>query len=149
MGMWTNVLGPRPGSVKRLPEHMRPKSKQVAQLEEIRKQLNLNHEQFAIAISSRPATTKKVQYEMYRQLKRLQPAWSEKELLAGVLTSRLQAAWNTGDMWLTADEEFERVMAGVRTLDDLCDVIIAHDKESEGIDLTGWVKDRVDQILES
>lgn len=149
MGILTKLLGLQPGWAKKLPTHMRPTHKQVILLEEIRKQLNVHDDQFALAIAGRPATTRKVQYEIYRQLKQARPDWSEQELLAGVLRSRLQAAWSAGDMWLTTDEEFERVITKVRTLDDLCDVIVAHEKEGEGIDSTGWVRDRIDQILES
>lgn len=150
IGFWADILGlPPPQWLKKLPPHMRPTAQQASQLEKIRKQLNVDHDQFAFAIASRPAITKKVQLEMYRRLKRQHQEWGEEQLISEVLKSRLAVAWKTGDMWLTTDEEFERAMARVRTLDDLCHVIIAHEKEGEGIDSTGWVRDRIDETLES
>ena len=144
-----DIFGVAPEWVRLLPPHLKPTAQQVPQLDEIRRQLHLRHEEFASFIASRPATTKKVQLEMYRLLERAHPTSSEKELLAEVLKSRVVAAWNAGDPWLADPGEFERLRERVRTLDDLCNVIIAHDLESEGVDTTGWAKRKVDQILES
>jgi tetratricopeptide (TPR) repeat protein len=144
-------LGGESEWVGQLPPHARPTARQVSQLEGIRKQLDLGHEEFAMFIAGHPATTKKVQLEVYRQSKLAQPGLSEKDRLAGVLESRLVALGNLGDHWLADRREFERVMEGVRTLDDLCDVITGHDLERENYTpsvIPGWVNERVDQILE-
>jgi hypothetical protein len=143
-----NILGIAPEWVGQLPPHTRPDAHQVSQLEEVRKRLELRHDEFAFFIASRPATTKKVQLEMYRLLKEAHPRFNERDLLAEVLKSRLVALGNAGDPWLTDEREFECFMEKITTFDDLCNAIIGHDLESEGIDTTGWAKERVDQILE-
>ena len=133
--------------VKKLPPYITLTGKQISQLEEIRKEINWDSDLFALAIAGRPAITKKVQYATYYKLKKQHPDWNEKKILASVLLSRLDALRKTGDMWLNTEEEFLNLIERVNTMDELCTVIISHDLDGEGKDLTGWVRGRIDRIL--
>src|SRR4030042_3448330 len=121
--------------------------KQISQLEDIRKKINMNSDLFAFAIIGRPTITKKVQYATYHKLSKQHPEWNERKLLTGVLLSRLDVLRENGDMWLNTKEEFLNLTERVNTMDELCTVIIKHDLDGEGKDLTGWVRDRIDRIL--
>ena len=133
--------------VKDLPPNIFLSKEQILQLERMRKQIQMDNNSFAFAISGRPAITKQIQCNLYQKLKNIHPDWAEKRLLAAVLISRLQALRKTGDDWLNTEEEFGGVIERVSNLNDLCTEIIKHDKECEGVDLTGWVRDRMDKIL--
>lgn len=122
-------------------------NEQLSELEKIRKKIDMDSDLFAFIIMARPTITKKVQYEVYCGLKKKHPEWPEKKVLAGILLGRLDALRKTGDIWLNTEEEFVSAINRVDTLDDLCGLIIKHDKEAEGIDQTGWVRDKIDQIL--
>lgn len=132
-----------------LPENLRPKGrKHINELDVIRKTCDANHDEFAFALLSRSAITKKVQLETYKELKSIHPDWEEKELLREVLYSRKEVAEQYGDNWLSGKINFERILKKVKTIDDLCSVIVEHERSREGVDLTGWVRDAIDKILE-
>ena len=145
----SDLHGPQPRWVTLLPPHMRPTVKQVALLEAIRTSRNVDDQGFALAIVSRPATTRKVQYDVYRQVKEQHPDWPESALLAAVLASRAEACRNAGDPWPLDEEHFADIMASVRTLEDLSDIIVAHENEGEGIDWTVGDRELIDRILAS
>lgn len=133
--------------VKGLPPNIFISTDQILQLERIREQIQMDNNSFAFAISGRPAITRQIQCNLYQKLKNLHLDWNEKKLLAAVLISRLEALRKTGDEWLNTEGEFRAVIERMSNINDLCTEVIKHDKEYEGIDLTGWVRDRMDQIL--
>lgn len=79
-----------PEWARQLPHHLRPTQIKIQHLERIRRKIKVSHEEFCWMILGHPATTRRVQYHLYEQLKREHPGLKNDELLAALVISRWQ-----------------------------------------------------------
>src|SRR3990172_7724793 len=148
--------------VKILPDYMRPQDNKIEQLEQLRKQLSIPHEVFAMKIQSSRATTRKIQRHFLEEYRRLSPDASEKELWMMVLLSRTDALKNyliadmvTGGMaqeeaknkideFSKILEEFQDVIKKIDSFEEFCEYIINVDERLLG----SYSFEIIDEILE-
>lgn len=131
-----------------LPNDLRPPEEKVHVLEKLRKKYHVDHHTFAMRISSSPATTRRVQENVYRNAKQAMPIASEKEILRAVLFSRCNVPFGAGlEM---SEREIDDAMENIDSLDDLIEFILAKEKSLYDIqqkrDMLGIGK-RIDDIL--
>jgi len=127
-----------------LPLNLRPDKKRMSELEKLRREFDIPHEALATRIMGSPETTRKVQRQMLRRLRNLNPGAPEKELLKMVLISRITSPPSI-DM---TEQEMCQAMENINSFDDLCDYIIALLDEKELLfpDISGIGK-KIDKIL--
>jgi len=126
-----------------LPLNLRPDKKRISELEKLRRAFNLSHEVLATGITSSPETTRKVQRQMLKKFRNINPEAPEKELLKMVLISRITSPPSI-DM---TEQEMDQAMENINSFDELCDYIIALDeKESLFPDISG-IGEKIDKIL--
>ena len=126
-----------------LPLNLRPDKKRISELEKLRRAFDIPHDALATGIMSSPEITRKVQRQMLRNLRNLNPVAPEKELLKMVLISRVTSPPSI-DM---TEQEMDQAMENINSFNELCDYIIALDeKESLFPDIFGIGK-KIDKIL--
>lgn len=125
--------------VKRLPSNLCPNAAQIRQLENLRKEIDLTHEWFSLHILGHPETTRKLQRQIYMEFKQGHPDWSESQLLAGVLRSRLASSVQHGSgIFDLKDAPIEEVDSRIQTIvqqyptiADLTNALLAYEEAHE------------------
>lgn len=116
----------------------------VDQLESLRRSYDIPHPIFAWRVMGSPWVTRRVQESLYMQTKKEKPEASEKEILKEVFKTRA-FAWPPSPA--TTEEEIDKVMESIDSLDDLIGYFIKEDaKEPPSPDPFG-IGARVDAIL--
>jgi len=139
-----NIIKFRPEWFNLLPSHLRPDKKwAIDELEKLRVERGIPHDALTMRIMSSPATTRKVQRQMLREFRNLNPEAPEKELLKMVLISRITSPPSI-DM---TEQEIDQAMEYINSFDDLCDYIIALDEKEPSFPDTFGIGKRIDEIL--
>ena len=152
-----DILYGIPEWADQLPEYMRPTPDQINQLEALRQQVQVPHEAFYLVIAGHPATTRKVQYYHYNELKSQQPDWSHYQILEALIRSRWSAGMANGydlfGLGGCSPEEMENKITKIAkqagTVDALANLFV----EAEGINEIPplpdyeWARAEVDRIL--
>ena len=143
--------------LEQLPRNLRPDEDKIEQLERLRSRaichiLPLPNNTFAEIILSSRWATRRVQESIYSMAKDRMPDVSEKELLEAVFRSRVYPR-NPAGLVLT-EEEIDKEMRCIESLNDLIQYFIQRDKEESRFsrDILGAGKriaTKVDKILES
>jgi len=133
----------KPKWAKLLPPHLRPDEKRTGELEKLRAEFRIPHDALAMGIMSSPATTRRVQRNCLESLRIQNPGKSEKELLRMVLISRIQAPPSYG----MTEQEIDQTMKNINSFDDLCDYIMALDKQELPFPDPLDMGKRIDEIL--
>ena len=126
-----------------LPSHLRPDKKGISELEKLRRAFDIPHDALATGIISSPETTRKVQRQMLRNLRNLNPVAPEKELLKMVLISRITTPPSI-DM---TEQEIDQALENINSFDELCDYIIALDEKEPSFPDAFGIGKRIDEIL--
>ncbi len=143
---------------RQLPPHLRPTQSQMQRLENIRRETKVGHEAFSLVIAGHPATTRRVQYHLYEQLKREHPELTDQEALAALVMSRWQTSIGAGyDLFdlgqCKSDEEVERriqeVVRKARTIEGLVTQLTKEESKYATPPDPKWALARaaIDQIL--
>lgn len=67
----------KPKLVKIMPSNLRPDKKWISELEKLRRAFGISHEDLSMCIIGSPATTRKVQKQMFRNFRNQNPVASE------------------------------------------------------------------------
>ena len=89
MGILARILGIPPEWARRLPAGLRPSASQVRQIEQIRMDYGLRHEELFMHLMSHRWITRRVLGHGYQSLKASQPGEAHPMLLATLLAQRL------------------------------------------------------------
>lgn len=109
-----------PEWVSLLPANIRPNKTTLSRLESVRNQYNIPHEVMAMRVLESKAVMRRVQRNCLEDLRRAYPNATNKELLKGVLVSRLKTTAQLNiSIYNLSEQEINGVMAGINTLDDL------------------------------
>ena len=139
-----NINKFRPEWFNLLPSHLRPGKKWViGELEKLRVECGIPHDALTMRIMSSPATTRKVQRQMLREFRNLNPEAPKKELLKMVLISRITSPPSID----ITEQEIDQAMENINSLDDLCDYIIALDEKEPSFPDTFGIGKQIDEIL--
>ncbi len=139
MGLLDFLRG-MPTWASRLPPRSRPSPKQISELETLRHAAGVSTTEFYLHIASHPETTRRVQKDIYNQIRQQQPDASEADVLKQVILSRLAALIGAGaDLFdLSAQEaaggdvdaEFDRLVRRYNSLDSLVAAMIKYEEDS-------------------
>jgi len=106
-----------------LPANIRPNKTTLSRLESVRNQYNIPHEVMAMRVLESKAVMRRVQRNCLEDGRRAYPNATNKELLRGVLVSRLKVSQMSNPDNLSIydlnEKEINEVMNGINTLDDL------------------------------
>jgi hypothetical protein len=135
---------------EQLPSNLRPDEEKVAELEKVRCHYHLPNDLFVGIVLSSPEITRQVQKNIYNLAKGKMPNASEKELLEVVFRTRIFPQ-NPAGLKMT-EEEVQKEMQDINSLNDLVEYFIQKDKEEPRFqrDLLGIGKkiaDKIDNIL--
>jgi len=136
---------------EQLPSNLRPKEDKVEKLENLRSHYFLPNDIFIGIILSSPAITRQVQKNVYELAKEKMPNALEKELLEAVFRTRIFPQ-NPLGLKMT-EEEIQKEMESINSLNDLIEYFIQKDKEETRFtrDLLGIgskIAKEIDIILE-
>ncbi len=135
---------------EQLPRNLRPDDEKVEELEKLRRQYHLPNDLFIGIVLSSPEVTRQVQKNIYNLAKEKMPKASEKELLEVVFRTRIFPQ-NPAGLKIT-EEEIQKEMQNINSLNDLVEYFIQKDKEETRFqrDLLGIGKkiaNKIDNIL--
>ena len=141
--------------LEQLPSNLRPDEDKVEELEKLRSHaichiLPLPNDMFAEIILSSRWATRRVQENVYMMAKEKMPDASEKELLEAVFRSRIFPQNPAG--LKMAEEEIDKEMQNINSLNDLIEYFVQRDKEENRFvrDVLGIGKriaNKIDNIL--
>lgn len=135
----------KPKWVKLLLPNLRPDAKRISELEKLRVEFGISHNDLAMCIMSSPATTRKIQRYSLENFRIKNPKASEKELLRMVLFSRISTppGYRIKMTW----REIDQAMENINSFDDLCDYIIALDEQEPSFPDPLGIGKRINAIL--
>jgi len=138
--------------LERLPRNLRPDEKQIEELENLRRRYRLTNDVFLMTLLSSPVMTRRVQENVYANVKQRMPNAPEKELLEAIFKSRVFPQ-NPAGLRMT-DEEIQREMQHIDCLEDLIKCITEIETQEPRFkrDILGIgrrIAKRIDGILQS
>ena len=152
----SGLFDPKTLWFEQLPSNIRPDENKVKELEKLRSRaifhiLPLPNDMFTEIILSSRWAVRRVQENVYMMAKEKMPDASEKELLEAVFRSRLFPQ-NPAGLEMT-EEEFDKEMRNINSLNDLIQYFVQRDKEAPQYrrDIFGTGKriaSKVDNILD-
>jgi len=118
----------------------RPTGERISKLEALRTKYEIPADIFSNAIMGYPAVAKLLQINLYKQAKKKWPKLSNNHILRNILLARAIPPKPYG--YGMTEEEFEKVMGKINSLETLCDYVETRElKESViGFDLSAWEK---------
>jgi len=127
---------------------LRPTGERIKRLESIRTKYEIPEDIFANGLASYPSTTRLLQINLYKEGKKKWPSAPECHLLKSILGGR--ALKPEPDGYGMTPEQFEEVMTGIGSLEELCDYVVSKDSEKPGpeFDLAQWERD-IDMLKEA
>ena len=120
-------IGPSKGWLEQIPRDVRPDEKKCNELEKLRVRYHIPNDVFTDLLLSSSAITRRVQENVYANAKQQMPNASEKELLEAVFRSRVSPQHPYG-LKIT-EEEIQKTMENINTLDDLKECFVAMDQK--------------------
>ncbi len=123
----------------------------ISKLEQLRKQLGLDHEKFAFSYGGCKTVTTKLQGIIYRRLKNTAPPGTpEDEILSQLLVSRLRGFEPHLDRiaYLDLASEISKAAAGIHTLDDAVKFILSLSDRFDNV-YVREVRKEIDLLLAS
>jgi len=133
MGLFGDSLrfafGLKPRWASELPPHLLPTREQVGQLEVLRVEMGLRHEEFLVHITGHPETTRRGQRHIFKEIARQNHTRSEREHLKLLVVSRWRTALKQGgDLFglsaVTDEEELHCRIDGIVDLHPDCESLI-------------------------
>ncbi len=129
--------------LKLLPEQLKPNGKLVRQLERVRRDFDMPHEEFAFRVGNSPIVFRKVIESTVEQLREDDPTASQRDLLI------------TGLILFLTDESGKlpplevagRAMQNIFSVDDLCNYTISVTYQLGGFRRNSEIESRIDEIL--
>lgn len=117
---------------------LRPTGERIDTLEELRAKYEIPHEVFVRGLASYPGVTRLLQINLYKQAKEKWPQVCQKDLLKDVFVDRALKPEPNG--YGMSSEEFQEVMKGINSLQELCDYAVRRDSEEpiDWFDLSEW-----------
>lgn len=146
---------PVPMWAMQIPGPLRPTPSQIEQIEKVRREYGLRHEEITMYITGHPETTRKVLRHAFATIKQENPAWSERRLMAAVLMQRIQigSALRPTLLWLStasSQAEVDKVVSRFKDIDQLAKAIADEEWSTSTIPpAPGYeaVAKRIDKIL--
>jgi len=138
----------KPEWYRLLPWKLRPTGERIKRLESIRTKYEIPEDIFANGLASCPSTTRLLQINLYKEAKKKWPSAPEWHLLKSILGGRALKPEPEG--YGMTPEQFEEVMTGIGSLEELCDYVVSKDSEepSQEFDLSEWERD-IDMLKEA
>jgi hypothetical protein len=142
----------KPKWARMIPANLRPDSIRIKQLENLRTQYEIPHEQMAMRVAQSKTTTRKVQRDALEYFRRHSPDSSEKELLKMVLISRLNISQMTNPYNLSiydmSEDAIDEAMEKINSFDELMTHIYNLDEQEPILPDPIGLGKKIDDILE-
>jgi len=152
----SGLFDPKIWWLEQLPSNLRPDENKVEELERLRSHaichiLPLPNDMFTEIILSSRWAIRRVQENVYMMAKEKMPYASEKELLEAVFRSRISPQ-NPAGLEMT-EEEFDKEMRNINSLNDLIQYFVQRDKEKprflrDAFGAGKRITNKVDKMLE-
>ncbi len=137
---------------EQIPGNLRPDDGKCCELEKLRKQYSVPNSTFLHIVAGCPAITKRVQDNMYNDLKQKMPNTPEKEILEAVFRGRVFPQ-NPCGLKIT-EQEIQKAVQNISSLEDLKEYFVEMDRREmrflrDPFGVGNIVANKVNEILES
>ena len=126
MGIFSSFFRLLPEWARQLPRGLRPSRSQVSDIEAIRTEYGVRHDEIVMHLMSHNWTTRRVLRQGYQALKSAQPSLDRSALLAHLLQQRIQLGGFPSLLGVTRSSPLSSVAAVIarfKTIDDLADEV--------------------------
>jgi len=150
-----SIFNRLPKWARMLPSHLRPNNDQLKALEAIRREMSINHNMFFSHIAGHPETTRRLQLDIYRQLKEESPNAPEEDILESLLFSRWSAQGGNAlfnlDRFVDNPDDFKEhlieIVRKYHSCESLIDAILRFESENYfSIPPSSHLKDAANRI---
>ena len=136
MGIFSSFFRLLPEWARQLPRGLRPSRSQVSDIEAIRTEYGVRHDEIVMHLMSHNWTTRRVLRQGYQALKSAQPSLDRSALLANLLQQRIQLGGFPSLLGVTRSSPLSSVAAVIarfKTIDDLADEVTREEHEYSNI----------------
>jgi len=123
--------------------------KLIGGLEKLRKEIDIPHDVFSLAVSASSEFGKIIIKRDYKHLKNEFPDVPEKQILTKLLYYENHAMEMSGSTEQMTDEQIEMAMENINTLDDLCDFITELERREQPLYYENEIGAKIESIIKN
>jgi hypothetical protein len=124
-------------------------TKQIKKLEDVRKKHAIPHNYFSIVVLASSEFGKIIIKRDYENLKKLHPAWSEKELLTFLLHHENKHMKNSGSTEVMSDGQIADAMCNINLLEDFCNFVVGLEHREQPLYYGNEICQEIESIIKT
>lgn len=122
-------------------------TKQIKELEILRKKYNIPHDAYSFAVESSSELGKIIIRRDYKKFNEQYPDLSEKQILTALLQYENHFMELSGSTELMTEEQITNAMSRINSLDDLCDFVVELEHRENPMFYDHEITDQIESIV--